>query len=306
MSATLVIVDDDVDTIRAALAAMRRIEESIATSDDVQHLRDVADQAALLIELQRLRRLSIEVAQTALRVAVLAWRRIGQLGGDTGSPAERRAARTLARLSLTEVDAFLADFTGRSVSGLVKIVADRLRFQEEKDRLKADAEDTSPLFKALQRAAGAADELTVAARTIVNAMFDNAEALTTAQAASALLDVLGVDASPLTTMAARELVRDAMSGEESAPGPRRKDGRGHLPSFITFENADGEWLRIPSHHATVAQLQWMAKYRREQVRQLSLRADQLEAAAEWYGQRGRPDEKLGTVGLRALPDKALL
>ena len=139
---------DDVASLEDALKALAwsalaaytpgaRIFPIIEQSDDPDYLHDLADQAALLVEMQRIRNLADELAWAALRVSVLAGRRIGLLGAKVGTASERHTANTLARLSVEEIDDFLADFTGRSAGGFAKIVAARLREREAVDDVRA-------------------------------------------------------------------------------------------------------------------------------------------------------------------------
>lgn len=270
----------DVEIVAQALAALAAIESKINDSDDLGELHDIADQAALLIEMQRIRNLSADLALAALRVSVLAWRRIGQLGANVGTQAERTAARTLARLSVTEVDEFLADFTGRSASGLAKIVAARLRERDAVDDIKnGNAPEPSPRIHTGERARGDIFRLHQAAQEILRVIELRSGDVTTASAAIELLSALDLPADPLTVQAARQVVMEAMTAPEPFEGVDRRNHLKYLPRFVTYLTDAGEWLRIPAAVATVSQVRWMADYRRDQARDLTNRALELDRAA---------------------------
>lgn len=282
-SALVSIDSGDIDVVSQALAALSLIEAKINDSEDLGELHDIADQAALLIEMQRIRDLSAELAIAALRVSVLAWRRIGQLGASVGTTTERTTARTLARLSLAEVDSFLAEFTGRSANGLAKIVAARLRERDAVEDLRTNGTNNTPAHdpsdSSYTRARSDVVNLHHSAQHILREIERRSEDLTTTQAALELLAALDVPADSLTVSAARQVVMEAMMAPEPPDDAIRRDHLKYLPRFVTYSTSEGEWLRIPVGVATVHQVRWMANYRRTQANDLMRRAEELDLAA---------------------------
>lgn len=271
---------DDVASLEDALKALARIFPIIEQSDDPDYLHDLADQAALLVEMQRIRNLADELAWAALRVSVLAWRRIGLLGAKVGTASERHTANTLARLSVEEIDDFLADFTGRSAGGFAKIVAARLREREAVDDVRAGRSPSPSFHSALERSRRDSANLHQAAQEVLRAIERRGDGdWTTTGAALSLLAALDVPVDSLTVCAAREVVREAMAAADPSDGSVRRDALRYLPRFVSFLSDADEWVRIPVEVATVAQVRWMADYRRNQARDLLRRADELNLAA---------------------------
>lgn len=90
-----------------------------------------------------------------------------------------------------------------------------------------------------------------------------------------------LQAIPETYLAVAEIVRQYVM---RANGDEQLFGEAELPRFVTYRNGgsdeDAQWLHIPIDQATVEQFAWMVEYRKEQAKQLTLKADALTGMLE--------------------------
>jgi hypothetical protein len=301
MTALVQVAPQDVDSLDAALASLARIEQAIGLADDAEYLKDIADQARLVMEMERIRKLGVELHRAALRVSVLAWRRIGQLGASIGSAAERQAARYLAKATPEQIDELLVAFTGRSVQTFAYALAARLRDSREADIVRSGGPGPRPDPNDPSRhATQSLSNLQDAARLILEQIADAGEGFTVPDAAEGVLRELGIESTSLTSLAAQEVVRSAIASCADDADHDFSDYPAECPTFVTYRSGDS-WVRMPWRKATVEQLIWMAEYRKAQAVQMEAAASQLGRTARWFEARGNDQDLLGDVVRKSSP-----
>lgn len=281
------------DDLTEVLSRLPQIERFIAQSTNADDMRSAVDQARLLRELKRIRGLAEQVAAMALRIEVLALRRLSELGAAFTKTTDKRCADRLARTPMADIEVLLASTDcPRTALG----VSDRLGAIERQQAARRDVRsgrvepDQHPTSNTVPWY-----ELAEAAAKILNSATTLGTEFTVADAADKLLAEVGAEHSDLHAMAARELIRDAIAADDGD-----SDGfRDTIPAVVTFrkwnpDGTDGAWVRIPWRNATLAQLRWMAEYRMVQAKAMLAAAERLTDLVDSLAQftAGRDESNL--------------
>jgi len=260
------------DDLAEMLGRLPQIERYINECTNAEDVQSAVDQARLLRELKRIRGLSEQVAAMALRIEVLALRRLAELGATFSKAGDKRCAERLARTAMPVLDLLLSS---ESCPRTARGVGDRLAFMQRKESARSDAENgwIEPAVSATERQTPQW-ELADAAAKILNAATSTGEEFTVSDAADRLLEEIGAQHSDLHAMAARDLIREAIAADDGD-----SDGFEHMPAVVTFrkftEDGTGPWVRIPWRNASVAQLRWMAQFRMSQAEAMLASARRL-------------------------------
>ncbi len=260
----------DAATIERQLAAL---EEYIESTTDQADLLNAVDRARIIKTLAKAQKGAESVARCAIRVEVLALRRLAQLGHYV--KGKRSIQEWLASLSHTDL-------------GLV-LDAGRTATSAYRDMLKKQADDRSESWRSTDpreqwdRIASqgfspysdpgnpwATQGLAEAAHVVLSSAMTDERPFTTSEVTASLIEQLNADPdlAPALAEAVREAVR---SSAVDMAGPH---GRA-VPKIITFYDDQHEWVHVPWTIATLGQLRWMAEFRADQARQLQQRADDL-------------------------------
>lgn len=268
-----------VDEAAAVAAQFDAWVAAIRTSLHADDVSELVQQARMVREVAKIRKMAQTVGVAASRLEAHALRRLAQLGCTEstkyGSALHKSYGRTFASLTDDEFDALLAARDWSTAAAMAKHIRDEENLQREKERVAAG--QAWPGESAPYRHRYNAGEARSAAFTILNRI--GTDSFTVTEAASRLLDEMDVPEDDLTLRAARELVRESIASSDET----RDDDE--FPKFVTFrqyslgDEEEGTWLRIPISHATAAQLIWMAEYRNAQAKELQDAADLLTIKA---------------------------
>lgn len=251
---------------------------------------DLYTRAKVAKEWIKIHKGATEIANAAIRLECWAVRRIYQLVGDDIQNSLRAAGKRFAAMDDGEFSDMLTKYIPRSGTAIgihrqiSKDEIDRWRVGRE-DRLRNgyvtdddEAEILHDDFDSSWR--WASRTMYQSATDLLTALYETGEAFTVDEAAIRLAKELDLSPGVASSFAAKELIRYA-ARSEAIMAPTDTVGRPNYPygrvTFVTYETDDLGWVRVPWHSATIDQLRFMVRYRREQADQLAVRADELDA-----------------------------
>lgn len=262
--------DDALDAAEAArqLDRLRRAREWVRGCAEAEALGAKQD-AEMIKAWVRVHKAATAIAIEACKLEATALRRLCQLKSDAIKGQQRTAGDWLAAMTDAEFEELLAQMKwARSPISLFREDQETARknavFERGRDIGRGDG-DYSPVDP--EAVSKAANELLHSALSrgavSVNELCD--ELLRWLD-----LDCRGEDGYLVRT-GIDSIVREALRSESF-------EDEGH-PDFVTWKDEEAGWLRIPWTAATLPQLQWMAEYRQQQVRELRSVADDLSSLA---------------------------
>lgn len=269
------------------LVQVRAAREWLAATSEAEEIADMEERARLAHKVLKVVKEAADLAREVQTLQCEALRKLAQLGQERLLPKADRHIRSVARW----------------LGGLTQEEFDRL--MRECDPWHAatnlyhvhyyEPRQTRPVRsrsgEVARRRQGA--DLASAANVMLAHVAATGENITTADAALALADELGLprsDVDDIRQEGLTEVVRQAFmhSGEEEtvinvAGTPIR------CPQFITYqsESPPRRWVRVPWNRATVGQLEFMATFRERQAEGLRQAAVELRALAQAAQERSR-------------------
>lgn len=233
-----------------------------------------------------------------LRVEVEALARIAQLGGlDSLAKRDHEAATYLGTLTDSEREQLVKE-AGPSVTTAAGLVATLWRVE----RLTEAASARVKAGRAIAQGGAGVAELTrfvrpvgQVLRDLVDRYTEEGQPFTVGSVAADLIEDAAIGdfaADPTLNKGVEEVCRDAIRRSPVV----EIDGT-ILPRLITALDGDGEYVRIPIEHATLAHLASMCDLRREQLAQDQAALDRLEEAHARLTSlaKGKPDAPIGKL-----------
>lgn len=221
--------------------------------------------SALVREWVKIHKASSKIAVEACKLQATAVRRLCQLGSHAVTGKEREAGNWLASLSDADFDELIAGM--RYARSPVTMYSDYCRTKQRDDtiargRVLADGngEGADYDYESISKAASEILHSSLAGGA--TSVWELSEQLLRA------LDFNWRERDDyLLREGAEEVIREALRHDTW-------DG-GHHPEFITWNEKEVGWLRIPWPAATLDQLRWMAEFRHQQAKDLQAAANDL-------------------------------
>jgi hypothetical protein len=275
----------DAETERQ-IRELRKARDYVRRCPESEALKAKQD-SALVREWVKIHKASSKIAVEACKLQATAVRRLCQLGSHAVTGREREAGDWLASLSDGDFDELIAGM--RYARSPVTMYSDYCRIKRQDDKI-ARGRDL----------AGGEGE---GARYDYESVSKAASELLHSSLASGATTVWELSEQLLRAMDFNWRERDDYLLREGAEEVIREalrhdtwDGGGH-PEFITWNEKEVGWLRIPWPAATLDQIRWMADFRQQQAKDLQAAANDLSELADALEQvsRAHPD-------LRRLPE----
>lgn len=257
MNAELVLPDGD------AVQQIQRLRQARAwvSSCTEDEALDAKRQAELAREWVRIHKASQEIAIEACKLQATALRRLCQLGSNAVKGQEKTAGDWLAAMPDVEFDALLAGMTWPRTPISFYNESQRVRREDlkrEHGRYLARGNGEPLDYDSIAKAAN--DLL----HTAMTGGATTVNELTVELARSLERDL---DEDYLMRQGIETVIREALRNESFEDDDH--------PDFVTWNDKEAGWLRIPWAAATLTQLRWMADYRQAQAQELQKAADEL-------------------------------
>lgn len=257
-------------------AATAEIDRLIAmlSSAGADEAADAAEQARKAREWVKVTNGAADLSAAALRLECSALRRLAQCGEDALKavpPARRSAGRWLAGMTGEQFAECMA-----CIKAWDTPVAMHRRVIE-RNRVEAEAASGRRIGQGIPRTpvstTPSIDEVRAAAQTIVEHL-QASNQFSIAEAADKVAEDLDLTSGGyvdwLTASTLRAAVREAVA---HADWP---DEDPDVPAFVTYQEDEIGWVRIPWSQASITQLEFMVELRRKQVRELQAALEPLD------------------------------
>ena len=247
-----------------------------------------------------------EMRLDLLRVEVEALVRIVELGGVNELPArDRKPAKHLASLSLAERATLVAQAgeSSTTAAGMVRAIwtADDLEKERARSRRLGQALATHP---SAPHDADMQRLVKESTHRVEHVLGETLDAFTTAGApftvndfAEEVISAAGIGSSGLDAKieeGVREVCRAAV-----LKAPVISVAGTILPRFVTAQDDEGHFFRVPVENATLAHLDQMIEIRRHQLAQDAAKLDELEVVADRLRSMPGADDEARIGGLIA-------
>lgn len=275
----------DLVHIRGDLVAqeqqLRTLQQRIL-SMSIDDVVDVEERARMAREYLRITKQAGRVRVEALRVELLALRRIGQLGA-TQLLGSRSGAKAQAKLFATLDDTAWAEVMRLCEDLVSPTVVYRHLQGVEHERSTRVHLDYVYAGQHVAIVPPSWDEMVIAAHVMLDRADDEGEAITVPEAALALAKAYGRndDLDRAQMVGLEFAVRTAIRHADASTQRVAIDGvPSTVPAFVTYEEDEAGYVRVPFKVASIEQLTAMARARRSQAEALAIAAANLERVAD--------------------------